>query len=420
MREGPVGAGDGLATGVGGQPLVARQPVFDPANRVMGYELLYRGAPPAAGEHADWSEQATSSVLLDLIAGGGLDGLLGEQTAFVNLPRSFLLDFRQGGLDPSRLVLEVLEDVDPDPEVKRAMRALKDDGYTLALDDFVLFGQHQGLLELADLVKVDIQGYDDQGLRECVRELRRYPLYLVAEKVETHAEQALCRELGFDYFQGYFFAQPRAVARAPMPSDRLTALRLLGRLQDPAVDLEDLTDLISQDVYLSYRFLRLINSAFFPLRRRIDSIHRALVYLGLDTVRIWATWLAMAGIGGKPRELAVTNLVRARMAASLGRALGDPEPERYFTAGLFSTLDALLDRPLREALEELPLSEELMTALLYGEGPVGETLAAVRAYERADWQGTAHLGLALEQVGEAYLEAVQWAEEARAAMDAGS
>lgn len=412
-QEPPTAQGPG-AEGAG--PLMARQPVFDRASRVVGYELLYRGMPPDPGRQEEWAERATSSVLVDLVSQGVLDTLLGQQRAFINLPRSFLFDFRGAGLDPERFVLEVLEDVEADPGVIDALRGLKESGYTVALDDFVLFGPHQDLLAVADLVKVDIQGYDRAGLSECVRELRRYPVHLLAEKVESPEEQARCRELGFHYFQGFFFARPQPVSRVRLSPDRVNALNLLGRLQDPELDLEGLTELISQDVYLSYRILRLINSAFFPLRTRIDSVQRALVYLGLDTVRTWATWLAMAGVRDKPQELAVTNLVRARMAESLGRALEGGGSERYFTAGLFSTLDALLDRPMAEALEQLPLSAELEGALLRHEGSVGQVLAAIKAYERGDWDGATRVGLAPEWLGQAYREAVAAAEEVRSLM----
>ena len=411
--QGPTTAS--AAEAEGASPLMARQPVFDRTNRVAGYELLYRGAPPAPDQQEEWAERATSSVLIDLVSGGVLDTLLGQQRAFINLPRSFLFDFQGAALDPERFVLEVLEDVEADSGVFEALRELKASGYTLALDDFVLFGRHQELLGLADLVKVDIQGYDQAGLAECVRELRRHPVHLLAEKVETPEEWARCRELGFHYFQGFFFARPQPVARSRLSPDRVNALQLIGRLQDPELDLDGLTELISQDVYLSYRILRLINSAFFPLRTRIDSVQRALVYLGLDTVRTWATWLAMAGVRDKPQELAVTNLVRARMAESLGKAL-EGSGGRYFTAGLFSTLDALLDRPMAEALEQLPLSTELEAALLRHEGSVGQVLAAIKAYERGDWDGATRGGLAPEHLGQAYQEAVAGAEHARSLM----
>lgn len=413
-RQGPPPASDAEAEGP--SPLMARQPVFDRANRVAGYELLYRGAPPAPGEQEEWAERATSSVLIDLVSGAELDSLLGQQRAFINLPRSFLFDFPAASLAPERFVLEVLEDVEADAGIFEALRELKASGYTLALDDFVLFGGHQKLLGLADLVKVDIQGYDQAGLADCVRELRRHPVHLLAEKVETPEERARCRELGFHYFQGFFFARPQPISRSRLSADRVNALQLVGRLQDPELDLEGLTELISQDVYLSYRILRLINSAFFPLRTRIDSVQRALVYLGLDTVRTWATWLAMAGVRDKPQELAITNLVRARMAASLGEALEGGGSERYFTAGLFSTLDALLDRPMAEALEQLPLSAELEAALLRHEGSVGQVLAAIKAYERGDWDGAARAGLAPEWLGKAYQEGVAGAEEVRSLM----
>ncbi|MFA9462378.1 EAL and HDOD domain-containing protein [Thiohalorhabdus methylotrophus] len=397
--------------------LVARQPVFDRSDAVVGYELLYRGGEPDAEGNGGWAERATSSVLLELLTNGRLEALVEGYRAFINLPRSFLLAFQGAALDPGRFVLEVLEDVDPDSAVMDALRALKESGYTLALDDFVLNGPHQALLGYADMVKVDIQSYDRAELTECVRELQRHPVGLLAEKVETPEEHMLCRELGFEWFQGYFYARPQGVSGSALSSRRLSALRLLGKLQDPQNDLEDLATLISQDVDLTYRLLRLINSAFFPIRSRIDSVHRALVYLGREPVRTWAAWLTMGSVPGKPSELAMTGLIRARMAENVAGQLRASKTDIHFTTGLVSILDALFDRPMAEVVAELPLSAEVEAALLRHEGPVGRVLADVMTYERGEWRDTARTGLTQDRLAESYLEAVAWTQSVRDALN---
>jgi EAL and modified HD-GYP domain-containing signal transduction protein len=239
---------------------------------------------------------------------------------------------------------------------------------------------------------------------------------LLAEKVETQEEFKFCKELGFDYFQGYFFCKPEIIRGQRTPANRLTILQLLARLQDPEVDMRELETLISRDVALSYKLLRLINSPFYGLPRKVDSLRQALSLLGTRFITTWVSLLILSGIDDKPHELVVTAMVRAKMCELLGKALGRASTETFFTAGLFSALEALMDSPMEEVLKALPLSDDLVGTLLRHEGMFGAALHCVLAYERGEWQEAICPGLDTAAITAAYLQAITWTAETTATL----
>jgi EAL and modified HD-GYP domain-containing signal transduction protein len=390
------------------QALIARQPIFDARMRVFGYEILFRGSPESDCAEIPDGDQATSSVLTDLFTNLDLDHLLGGRPAFINATATILHQLADHPFGQDRLVVEILEHVDVDEAVADTAQRLVDAGIQVALDDFLWDTDHQRLAPLADFVKVDVQALSDDELVRHVRELAPFRAKLIAEKVETAEEWARCRQLGFELFQGYFFARPHTISGQRLPTDRTQILRLVARLQDPDAELEDLADLVAQDVSLSYRLLRLINSAYFPTRGQVDDIRRATLYLGLNGLRTWVTWIALSRIDDKPAELKLVTLVRARMARSMAGHFG-AEANQAFLVGLFSTLDALMDRPMAEVVADLPLGEAVKAALVTGDGELGRLLAAIQRYERGEWSALA-AEADLEYMGEAYYEALEWAE----------
>ena len=229
---------------------------------------------------------------------------------------------------------------------------------------------------------------------------------LLAEKVETYDEFERCKALGFELFQGFFFCRPKTMTGRSVSSSRLATLRLVAELQAPHVDLDELEHVIGRDVGLSYKLLRYINSTFFALPREVGSVRQALVLLGIVNVRRWATLLALSAVDDKPEELMVTALVRARMCELLAEAYREPDRDAYFTTGMFSVIDALMDQPMAEVLELLPLAGDLRHALLSREGPKGDALLCVLAYERGELDEARHRSLTGAQLGELYLEAV--------------
>ncbi len=389
---------------------VGRQPIYDRRLNVVAYELLFRSGEQNQAGVLD-GDRATSQVVLNTFLEIGLDTIVGRKRAFFNLTRDFILQDYSQVFPADRVVMEVLEDVRVDDELITAVRNLSARGYTIALDDFIYHDSLRPLVEIADIIKVDILALDRPTLKAHVDLLRQYDVKLLAEKVETRDDFDHCKALGFDYFQGYFFCKPEVIKGHRVPN-RLLTLQLLAKLQDPETDFGEMEEIVSRDVALSYKLLRMINSAFYGLPRQVDSIHQALLMLGTKFISSWVSLIILADLDGKPDELMRTAMVRAKMCELLAQASGRRSKERFFTVGLFSALDALMDSPMDEILQSLPLSDDVKAALLRQEGDLGEALRCTLAYERANWQEVHCPGLARHAITDAYLQALTWATEA--------
>ncbi len=398
---------------------LARQPIFDADARVVAYELLFRAGNVDYAQVGN-ADEATAQVMVNSFLEIGLDLLVGEQPAFINVTRGFLLGEHLRALPPERVVLEILEDVQVDPALIRAVEELAVAGYRVALDDFVFQESLRPLVELAEFIKLDVRAQDRDSIARQVELLRHYPARLLAEKVETQEEFAHFRGLGFDYFQGYFLSRPTLFQATTIPQNRLAVVQLMAKVQDPGLTATDLEQVIARDLGLSYKLLRYINSAFFALPRKVDSIHHALIYLGHKAIQRWAMLLALSNLDDKPRALLHNSLFRAHMCEQLAEGLGFTEPTAGFTVGLFSNLDALMDRPMAELLEQLPLSEAVTHALLRREGVLGRALACTEAYERGTWDQLHCTELAIPFLRRAYLESLAWADRAAAAIPAAA
>jgi EAL and modified HD-GYP domain-containing signal transduction protein len=306
----------------------------------------------------------------------------GEKLAFVNCTRELLINGLVTLLPPDSTVLEILEDVTPDPEVLKACRHLRDLGYRLALDDFLETNLDTPFLEYASIIKVDIRANKRAEQVRIAQELGRRDFILLAEKVETHHEFEFLRRHDYQYFQGYFFCRPIILETHDIPATELNQLRLLRAISDPSLNLKQLDEIIRLDVSLSYRLLRYLNSVAFGLHR-IRSVMHALVMLGESEIRKWVA-LVIAGILGQDKtpELVRIAVVRARFCESQA-PLAKSEP--YFLTGLFSLLDAMLDRPMAQVASELPISDECRFALLRGESPLTALLQQCERCERGDF-----------------------------------
>jgi len=389
---------------------VARQPILDRRLRVVGYELLFR--TPLAEQAVVVDDQAaTSSVIVDSFMEIGLGDLVGEHRAYINVSRAFLLSVRPLPLPPRRVVLELLEDQRVDAELLDVLEELTEAGFTVALDDFRLTAETEPLLRYARIVKLDVLEHPPEELAELVRVLgeRRPRLHLLAEKVETREDFDRCHELGFQSFQGYFFARPSRPRQQRIPSRHLHALSAMAQL-NATEDFDELHRIITMDAGLSIRLLRYANSAYLYLPRRVGSVHEGLVMLGAITVRRFALMVALAGANDVPNELLVTALIRARMCQMLSGAGEGPDGDSYFTVGLFSVADALADAPMASVLRELPFRAEIAAALLDRSGPLGEMLEWVMAYERGEFDRTGDLIARYPNVDEVYRQAVIWAD----------
>ncbi len=288
---------------------VARQPIFDRAGAVIGYELLYRtneGVPGVCDP-----EQATATVLLAGLAELGLDRIVGRRPAFINVTREMLLEFDPLPLPPDRVVLELLEDQLVDAALLEVLGRLTRHGFRIALDDFVLTPESAPLLRYASVVKLDVQGFDQPALEEQVDKLRHHDVTLLAEKVETPSERAACLTIGFDWFQGYYFAKPVLLSTPSTPTRSLRAIAELLRAGS-SLTFEQLEAMIARDAGLSHRFLRLVNSAHYTTRSPVGSIQEGLARLGTIAVRRWAMVMVLARLADRPGYLLTLGLQRAR------------------------------------------------------------------------------------------------------------
>jgi EAL and modified HD-GYP domain-containing signal transduction protein len=389
---------------------VVRHPVADARHVVVGYELRFGGAIDLGDPSMD--AKATSALLLDAFGEIGLETLAGRHPAWVTIARNFLVEIGPPPVRPDRAVLQIKAYQARD-DLLRILQQLSRSGYTIALDEYD--GQTGGtideLMSLCSIVKVDISKIDHDKLPGILRTPKMQGALLVASEVGDHAAFERCRELGFTYFQGNYFAQPRLFKARGVATSGLGSLRRLSELTAGDVSFEDLERIIASDVGLSLKLLRYVNSAFFALPRTVNSVREALNMLGVRTVRRWATVMAISSIPDVPDELVALALRRAHMCEILAGSALPEERETLFTIGLFSVADALLDVPMADVLDSLPFSEEIQAALVRREGPKGELLAAVTAYERGEFPTLPVQGPVPSLAG-AYRAALEWADEA--------
>jgi len=398
---------------------LGRQPIFDAQLKLNAYELLYRTSELNSANLTD-GDVATSNVLLNTFMEMGFEKVVGEHRAFVNLTRKFIVE--EGILPPSskQLVLEILEDQQVDTELLDGVRRLREQGYVIALDDFVFEEQYRSLVELADVIKIDLRALTQQQVVEHVAFLRQYPVKLLAEKVETPEEFEWCCECGFDLFQGYFLCKPKVLKGRRMPANRMNTMRMLAKLQETGVEITELESIVSEDVTMSYKLLRYINSAAFSLRKKIESIRHAIVYLGLREVKHWASMIAISSLDDKPDELMTTSLVRAKMCELFCDFSGQGNRGTAFMVGMFSCLDAMMDQPMDVLLEELPLSDEIKDALLHQKGAYADMLHNTLAYERGEWEDINCHEMDENDISEIYLQAIDWAGQTMRSMEAAA
>jgi EAL and modified HD-GYP domain-containing signal transduction protein len=390
---------------------VGRQAIYNRQLEVFAYELLFRSG---VNNYAviDDGDRATSQVILNTFMEIGLEKIVGEKMAFINLTRSFILGSYLFPFPQTRIGLEILEDIHVDAGIIDSIRKLSAQGYLIVLDDFVYHEELRPLVEVADIIKLDILALGRAGVSDHMKILKKYGIEMLAEKVETQDDFEFCKKLGFHYFQGYFFCQPLVIKGQRIPVNRLAILQILSKLQDPDIDMQELEALVCQDASMSYKLLRCVNSSVYSLPAQVESIGQLLTILGQQGLKTWASLIALSSIDDKPHELLKTALIRAKMCELVAVAMKYHNKECFFTVGLFSVLDALMDVPMQKLLNTLPVSADISQALLQHQGVLGEALQCVLAYERGDWDNVTCFGLARNQITHAYLDAVSWADQA--------
>ena len=389
--------------------LVARQPICDASQRTIAYELLYRHSRENFATIRN-PDQATAQVIVNSFLGIGFDRIVGSSLAFINVTRDFILSDYCRSLPKDRVVFEILEDVIADRPLMEAVRRLSEDQYRFALDDFAFEPARLPLLPFCSFVKVDLRLVDRDTVSKELGGLKGGRAKLLAEKVETIEEFDFCKSAGFEYFQGYFFCRPRILSSPRIPPNRVSLCRLLSKLQQKDISTREVEAVVGEDLSLSYRLLRYINSASLALPKQIDSISHAVRLVGLDNIKLLASLIMLTSLDDKPRELLTTSLIRAKMCALLAERLKHANTESFFTVGLFSALDAFLDCSMQEALELLPLSDDIHSALLSHTGPLGQVLQCTLACEQEEWEAPALRCLESGIVSECYVAALEWAQ----------
>jgi len=398
------------------EQFIARQPIFDRNGRVYAYELLFRSGLDNYFD-CDDQDHAAASVIANSSLLFGLNEMTSNSKAFINCTRKVLLENYLTVLPKEQAVIEILEHVEPDAEIVEACRRLKKQGYILALDDFVYHQNYEPLLQLADIIKVDFLLSDPDEQARLARTFIPRGIRMLAEKVETYEVYEQAKKMGYQLFQGYFFAKPVIVSRKDIPTNKLQFLRILKDVHAEEIDFKKLAQTIQSEVSLTYKLLKLINSAAFALRHKVSSILQALSLLGIREIRSWVSLLSISQMADdKPAELVVSSLVRAHFCekAALACGMGNRKSD-LFLMGLFSLLDVIMSRPLDEILDEITIEEDIRAALTGEPGVMRTILDLIVAIERADWDQvsalTAQLQTEEQTLCTAYMEAVKWAQE---------
>ncbi|MGA2832182.1 MAG: HDOD domain-containing protein [Terracidiphilus sp.] len=391
---------------------MARQPILNIQSAVHGYELLFRDGPvPAYSGNRDFATR----TMLDNTVIFGLDRLTAGLPAFVNCTSDSLIAQLVDVLPPALTVLEIVETVEPTPELIAACSRLKAAGYRIALDDFSWKPKLAPLVELADYIKVNFFRTDAAGRQELLKLIKGAPAVLVAQKVETQEkfEQA-CAE-GFNLFQGYYFCHPLPLKFRKIPANQSSHIQILRLLRSDPLNLRKLSELVKQDASLTHRFLQMVNSPLFAMRDRVRSVHSALILVGDDAIRRIATLAITSEFNAKqPREILRMAIVRGRFC-ELAAPLGALDPQEQYLLGMLSLLPTMLRIPMADLAPTLPLREEIRGALLGAASHESSLLRWVELHEHGEWvkcDEIAHT-YSLDQLEMivCYTNAVIWADE---------
>ncbi len=409
-RMAPVGSGTGASVHV------ARQPIYDAGSKLYGYELLFRRAAQAVVADQD-DDGATTATILAAFSEFDAEDLLGGKPGFINLTRAFLTGDLPLPFAPEAAVLEVIESVRLDREVVIGALRLTNQGYRLALDDFVWSPEAEPLLAVADIAKIDVLAMTwDEVLFTAVK-CRRHNVRLLAEKVEDAVMLRRCLDEGFELFQGYHLGRPETMTIETLSPGQTLALELVGRLGDPSTSTEEIEAAVRRDPALVYRLLRIANSAASGVNRQVSTIRDALVMVGVSRLRAWLVLLSLTPDGASGAAM-VDALARARTCERVARAANLPHPDVAFTAGLLHGVAESLGLSATGLLERMPaLAPELADALLGRPGPLRNVIDAVVAYEHQDLAAVAGGPVSLRIMADAYLGALAWTTETTRATD---
>lgn len=397
---------------------LGRQPILDREERIVAYELLFRTGNTSGVVVTD-DMQATASVIHHAFSEMGVQTVLGPHLGFINVSADMLLSEMVELLPKDQVVLELLESIHISDAVLERCRALKRQGFMLALDDFVYDDRYLPLLPIVDIVKVELLQHTQDGLRAVVLKLKQWPVKLLAEKVDSAEQAAFCHSLGFDLFQGYYFARPSVLTAKRADPSQLALIQLLGLVLKDA-DTQQIEQIFKQHPNLTYNLVRLVNSVASGVHRSITSVSQALMVLGRTQLQRWLQLLlfTLQSNSPYPSPLLLLAATRGKMMELLAakQQRNVEFCDEAFMVGILSLIDSLIDKPLADIVSELSLGEHLAEALLRRQGKLGTLLQLVESVEQANL-AQAHVILArmeplsIADLTAAEIEAMGWANQ---------
>lgn len=399
---------------------LGRQPILDRNQHIVAYELLFRSDTSLDANVRD-DLLASAQVIVQAFSELGVASVLSDKKGFINANSELLLSDMIELLPRDKVVIELLETIRIDEQIIRRCRDLKAMGFSLALDDFNgELAQYEPLFEIVEVVKFDLPQMGQEALKKNVKYLKRWPLKLLAEKVELVEQADQCKELGFDLFQGYYYARPVVLSGKRADSSKLAVMTLVGLVLEDA-DTDKIEQVFKHDPSLSYNLLRLVNSVAMGMSYKISSLKQAIVVLGRQQLQRWLQLLLFVGKGGDLHspllELAATRGKLMELLATAQAARDVNYHDRAFMAGIMSLLDTLLGMSLQEVVKQVNLDSEVENALLKHDGKLGKLLQLVEAMEQNDFEAAGDLlaetQLTPFELMQAQLEAMRWANTIR-------
>lgn len=401
--------------------IIGRQPILDRNEHLYGYELLFRSTDVNEADIQD-AGRATATVIVNTLASFGIVELLGGRKGFINVDLDMLMDEVLELLPQEHVVIELLESIEPSPLLVERCRALKEAGFSLALDDHQYSPDFAELYAIVDIIKIDLLLTPLESLPDILEFLRPYPCKLLAEKVESIEQFAACHTLGFDFFQGYYFARPDILKKKKMDDDATTLLKLMRLLAEDA-GIEAIEQAFRGSPSLTYKLLMLVNSVAFGQRHKIQGVAHAIAMTGRVQIKRWIQLALFAADGDDAFDHPLVDMAATRAGVMEQLAFIHPllqfdgeSADRAFMTGILSLMENIYDVSIEDIIANLNLNEEVAAALIDREGPYGTLLRVMENLEDLDMGAASAeltaIGINPNNLAEIQLRAFNWRKSA--------